>query len=96
MGWDEMAVPTTGFGDKVDNGTGVTCLGESSGVGLDVDGVLGERFQVIENDSHVSVIANVHCYVNSLPAASAKQTIRSVSQSDIQSVNQPMKQWKDR
>ena len=89
-------VPTTGFGDKVDDRTGVTCLWESSGVGLDIDGVLGEWFQVIENDSHVGVIADVHCDVNGLPAASAKQAInQSVSQSEIQSVNQPTKQWRD-
>ena len=74
-----MTVLTTGFGDEVDDRTGVTCLGEGSGVSLDVDGVLGEWFQVIKNDSHVGVVADMHRDVNGLPAASAKQSLNQNS-----------------
>jgi len=47
----------------------VTSLGESCRVSLDVDGILGEWFQVIKHNAHVRVIANVHCYINRLPTA---------------------------
>jgi len=58
---------TSGFSKKVDYGTRVTGLGESCRVCLDIDGILGERFQVIQHNAHVRVVTNVHRYIDRLP-----------------------------
>jgi len=64
---EETTAHTSGLSEEVHYRTRVTSLGESCRVSLDVDGILGEWFQVIKHNSHVRVIANVHCYVNRLP-----------------------------
>jgi len=74
----------------------MTSLGESGRVSLDIDGILGERFQVMQHNTHVRIITNVHRYVNCLPTTpnNKRKLLPACTHTYIQLVQALESRWK--
>jgi len=74
----------------------MTSLGESGRVSLDIDGILGERFQVMQHNTHVRIITNVHRHVNCLPTTpnNKRKLLPACTHTYIQLVQALESRWK--